>query len=112
MGAVTLDRPRVLPNEETLGELQDDAGQPLRAIALHIFRPADDALVGGDLQKRVDPPAGVAVQIFDLDDLHRRLSPDPRQRIPLPSPLIMRRSPTRLNRAPMDGVTPGTAGRR
>ncbi len=72
MGAVTLDRPRVLADQEALGELQDDPGQPLRAIALHIFRPADDPLVGGDLEKRIDPPAGIAMQVFDLDDLHRQ----------------------------------------
>jgi len=71
MGAVTLDRARVLTDQEAFGELQDDPGQALRAIALHIFRPADDALVGGDLQKRIDPPTGIAMQVFDLDDLHR-----------------------------------------
>jgi hypothetical protein len=42
-----------------------------RAIALHIFRPADNALVGGDLQKRIDPPTRIAMQVFDLDDLDR-----------------------------------------
>src|SRR5438132_5494287 len=37
MGAVALDRPRVLPDQEALSKLQDDPGQPLRAVALHIF---------------------------------------------------------------------------
>ena len=71
IGRVALDRPRVLP-DQPLAELADDAGQPLRAIALHVFRPADDALVGGDLQKRIDPPAGVAMQVFDRGDFHDR----------------------------------------
>src|SRR3954470_23934468 len=71
MGAVALDRARVLSDQKPLGELLNDPGQPLCAVALHIFRPADDALVGADLEKRIDPPAGVAVQVFDLDDLHR-----------------------------------------
>src|SRR6516225_2764853 len=69
-----LDRPRVLPNQKPVGELVDDAGQPLRAIALHVFRPADDPVVGGNLEKRVDPPAGIAVQVFDFCDLHRGAS--------------------------------------
>ena len=79
-----LDRARVVADQRALGELVDDRAQPLRAIALHVFRPADKALVGGDLQKRVDPPAGVAMQVFDLDDLHRRLPPlEPRQATPI-----------------------------
>ena len=73
---MALDRPRVLADQEPLGELPDDPGQPLRAVALHIFRPADDPLVGGDLEKRIDPPAGVAVQVFDFDDLHGAPPPD------------------------------------
>ncbi len=72
MGAVALDRPRVLSDQEALGELQDDPGQPLRAVALHVFGPPDNALVGGDFEKRIDAPAGVAMQVFDLDDFHRR----------------------------------------
>src|ERR1051325_8112370 len=59
-----------IASREGVGEALDDAGQPLRAIALHVFRPAGDALVGGDLQKGVDPPAGVAMQVFDLGDFH------------------------------------------
>ena len=69
IGRVALDRPRVLA-DQALGHLADDAGQPLRAVPLHVFRPADDALVGRDLEKRIDPPAGVAMQVFDLDDFH------------------------------------------
>src|SRR5437588_12674163 len=40
--------------DQAPAELLDDAGQALRAVAFHVFRPADDALVGGDLQKRID----------------------------------------------------------
>jgi hypothetical protein len=68
---VALDRPRILSDQKALG----DCAQSLCAIALHVFRPADDSLIGGDLQKRIDPPAGIAMQDFDLDDLHR---PSPR----------------------------------
>ena len=85
---------------------QDDPRQPLRAIALHIFRPADDALVGGDLQKRVDPPAGVAMQIFDLDDLHRRILLSCDITFQVPRPAIMRRDPAALNRAAVGGHAP------
>jgi hypothetical protein len=65
-----LDRARIGADQIALGELADDARQSLPAIALHIFRPANDAPVGGNFQKRIDPPAGVAVQIFDLGDFH------------------------------------------
>jgi hypothetical protein len=69
-GRDRLDRTRVAADQEPLGELLDHAGQALGAIAFHVFRPADDALVGGDLQKGIDPPAGVAMQVFDLGDFH------------------------------------------
>src|SRR5579862_3782009 len=73
-----LDRPRVLANE-VLGQFADDRREALRAIALHVFRPADEALVGGDLEERIDPPAGVAVQILYFDDFHGHCPP-PRSR--------------------------------
>ena len=73
IGRVALDRARVLA-DQALGHFPDDPGQPLRAIPLHVFRPADDALVGRDLEKRIDPPPGIAVQVFDLDDFHTGFS--------------------------------------
>ena len=103
MGAVALDRPRVLADQKPLGEFLDDTRQALRAITFHIFRPADDPLVGGDFEKRVDPPAGVAVQVFDLYDFHRRfleiLAAGPtiarRQRGRSPRPAVRCRRPRR-----------------
>src|ERR1051325_1025370 len=62
-----------IASREGVGEALDDAGQPLRAIAFHVFRPAGDALVSRDLQKGIDPPAGVAMQVFDLGDFHGML---------------------------------------
>jgi hypothetical protein len=67
------DRARVAADQKALGETLNDAGQPLRAITLHVFRPPGDALVCGDLQKGIDPPAGVAMQVFDLGDFHGTL---------------------------------------
>ena len=66
---MAFDRAWILANE-ALGHLADHAGQPLRAVPLHIFRPADKALVGCDLEKRIDPPPGIAMQVFDFDDFH------------------------------------------
>jgi hypothetical protein len=48
--AVALDRPRVLANE-ACAQFLDDRGEALRAIPLHEFRPADDALVGRNLEE-------------------------------------------------------------
>ena len=65
-----VDPVRSLDDIVALGEFLDHAGQPLRAITFHVLRPADDTLVGGDLQKGVDPPAGIAMQVFDLGNFH------------------------------------------
>ena len=50
------------PDRIPLGELVGEPGGPLRAIAIRVLRPADNPLVRGDLQKRVYPPAGAAMQ--------------------------------------------------
>src|SRR5882762_9592162 len=44
---------------------------PGRAEALVELAPADDALVGGQLQKVMLPPAGVAAKDVETRDLHR-----------------------------------------
>src|SRR6185295_4294772 len=57
--------------------LADDAcGQPLdrrrhawRAKTLVVLAPADDAVLGHDLDEVVVPPAGVACERFDASDL-------------------------------------------
>ena len=48
----------------------DDGRQACAAISLVVFGPADDAIVGGDLEEREIPPPRIAVQVLDLDDLH------------------------------------------
>jgi hypothetical protein len=48
--AVFFDRTRVLA-DEARAELLDDRGEALRAVALHEFGPAGDALVGRDLEE-------------------------------------------------------------
>jgi hypothetical protein len=53
-----LDRARVLADQH-LGELHDDDGQPLGAVALIVLRPADESRVRLDFQEREDAPAGV-----------------------------------------------------
>ncbi len=68
-GGDLLDRPRVHA-DQPLAQPPDDAAQALGAEILHELRPADQAVVGGDLQEREIPPAGVAVQVLDLDDAH------------------------------------------
>jgi hypothetical protein len=67
----SLDRSWILTDEKPVGELVDDASQPLRAIPFHILRPTDDPLIGGDFEKRIDPPTRVAMQVLDFDDLHQ-----------------------------------------
>ena len=100
IGAVALDRPRVLA-DEPLRHFADDLGQPLRAVAFHVFGPTDDAVVGGDLQKRIDPPAGIAMQVFDFGNLHRRFLRLRLASIVFPR-TIMRRSRRRCQRGGAD----------
>ena len=66
---VLLDRARVLADQPR-GELFDDGAEPLGAVALHELGPAGYAIVCRDLEKGIDPPAGVAMQGFDLGDFH------------------------------------------
>ena len=56
--------------DQRLAERADDGAEPLAAVALVVFRPADDAVIGGDLEEREDAPAGVAMQILDPRDAH------------------------------------------
>ncbi len=52
------------------GEAADHVGEADRAEALVEFGPADDAVVGGDLEEREHAPAGIGLQRFDAPDLH------------------------------------------
>ena len=64
-----LDRPRVLADQAGR-HAADHGGEAGAAVAFVVFRPADDPVVGGDLQEREIAPAGVAMQVFDLGNLH------------------------------------------
>ncbi len=68
-GGDLLDWPRIHA-DQPLAQSPDDAAQALGAEILHELRPADQAVVGGDLQEREIPPAGVAVQVLDFGDPH------------------------------------------
>ena len=72
-----LDRPRILA-DQALRHAADHGGEAGAAVALVVFRPADQAVVGRDLEEREVAPAGVAVQILDLGDFHGVSSPDAR----------------------------------
>ena len=56
-----LDRPRVLA-DQVLRHAADHGGEAGAAVALVVFRPADQPVVGGDLEEREVAPAGVAMQ--------------------------------------------------
>ncbi len=59
-----------IPADHPLGQLADDAaeaGVPARLVEL---RPADQALVGGQLQERDRPPAAIRVQVLKAGDAH------------------------------------------
>jgi hypothetical protein len=73
-GHDAFDRPRVLA-DQALRHAPDHGGEARAAVAFVIFRPADQAVIGGDLEERKVTPAGVTVQILDLDDLHGVSSP-------------------------------------
>ena len=64
-----LHRSRVEP-DQWLGQAVDHAGQAAAAIGLGVFRPADQAVIGGELEERKSAPAGVAVQVLDLGEFH------------------------------------------
>jgi hypothetical protein len=53
------------------GEPLDDRTDPGRTEPLVELTPADDAVVGCELQKMVIPPAGVAAKDFQVRDSHR-----------------------------------------
>ena len=63
------DRPRIHA-DQALRQAADHGGKTRAAVAFVVFGPADDAIVGGDLEKRKVAPAGVAVQILDPDNFH------------------------------------------
>src|SRR5882757_8901033 len=56
--------------DQRFGHPPDGGGQAGAAIALIVFRPSDESVVGRDFQKREVPPARIAVQILDPGDLH------------------------------------------
>jgi hypothetical protein len=64
-----LHRPRVHA-DDPLAQLLDDGAEPLGAEILQEFRPADQTIVGRDLQEGKVAPAGGAVQVLDLGDVH------------------------------------------
>ena len=68
-GGDFFDRSRIHA-DQSLAQSPDDATQALGTEILHELGPADQAFVGGDLQKREIPPAGVAVKVLDFDDAH------------------------------------------
>ena len=58
--------------DQPLRHAVDDGGKAATAVGLGVFRPADQPVVGGDLQKRKRAPAGVAMQVLELRDFHGR----------------------------------------
>src|SRR6185503_3655393 len=64
-----LDRPRILADQAGR-HAADHGGDAGAAVAFVVLGPADDAVVGRDLDEREIAPAGVAMQVLDLDDLH------------------------------------------
>jgi hypothetical protein len=60
----------ILPDDPP-GQSLDDGADPGRAEAFVELAPADDTLVGGELQKVVISPAGIAAKNFEFVDLHR-----------------------------------------
>ena len=64
-----LEAPRVAPDQHRRQPV-DHVRQAGTAKTLVELRPADDAVVGGDLQEREHPPAGIGLHRLDLGDLH------------------------------------------
>src|SRR5262245_26333284 len=62
------DRAGILADERR-AEAVDDAGHA-PAAALVELGPADQPLVGGDLEEGIGVPARVGVEILELNDLH------------------------------------------
>jgi hypothetical protein len=61
----------ILPDDPR-GEPLDDRADPGGTEAFIELAPADDAVVGGQLQEMIVPPAGVAAKDFKARHLHRR----------------------------------------
>jgi hypothetical protein len=57
--------------EDPWREPFDDGADPGRAEAFVELAPADDAVVGGQLEEMVIPPARVAAQDFEARHFHR-----------------------------------------
>ena len=65
-----LDRARIAADDERR-EVFDDAREPARrAVRVGDLRPADGAVVRRRLQEDPRTPAGIAVERFELRDLH------------------------------------------
>ena len=69
-GIDLVDRARILADDET-AEAEDQTGEPAPPAPLAELRPADEARIGGDLEERVIVPAGIDIEVFELDDFHR-----------------------------------------
>src|SRR5208282_4707146 len=82
--------------DDPRGEPLNDRADPGRTEAFVELAPADDALVGGELQKMVIPPARVTAQDFETRDLHRRSPVTRRCRssIAIPGLRRIRRTPS------------------
>jgi hypothetical protein len=74
MAVDQLDVARILADHHRRQRF-DDLREAAAAEALVVFRPADEPFVGRDLEKREQPPAGVAAQGFDTFDFHGWLVP-------------------------------------
>ena len=61
----------LLPNDP-LSQPLDDRADPGGTEAFIELAPADDAVVGGQLQEMIIPPTGVAAKDFKARHLHRR----------------------------------------
>src|SRR5919106_1817004 len=57
--------------DQTVSIPLDDGREPGRPEGLVEFAPADDAVIGDELEKMIVTPSGIAGQRFDLLDLHR-----------------------------------------
>jgi hypothetical protein len=57
---------------EGLGAIENDGTDPRGSETLVELAPADDAVVGGQLEEMIIPPAGVTAQDFETRHLHRR----------------------------------------
>jgi hypothetical protein len=68
-GDVGFPGPRILADQDG-SQLGDDRGDAEAAEGLVVLAPADDALVGADLEEVEVSPTRVGVERFDLGDLH------------------------------------------